>query len=104
MNKKTIHRIITAYLKNYDPEKVGIFGSYARSEYNSDSDIDILVKFKETKSLLELVKIENELSEKLGIKVDLVTEGAIKNMKIKEYINHDMILLIDNGQRRLHIH
>ena len=104
MNNDTINSIIIAHLKNYDPEKVGVFGSYARSEQDSDSDIDILVKFKETKSLLELVKIENELSEKLGIKVDLVTEGAIQNMKMKEYINRDIILLIDNGQRRLHIH
>jgi len=97
MNTETIKSIIAGHLKNYNPQKVGIFGSYARSENDENSDIDILVKFKHTKSLLELVRIENELSEKLGIKVDLVTDGAIQNKKLKEYINQDLILIMDNG-------
>lgn len=97
MNTEIIESIIAGHLRNYDPQKVGIFGSYARSENDKNSDIDILVKFKHTKSLLELVRIENELSEKLGIKVDLVTDGAIQNKKMKEYINRDLIWIINNG-------
>ncbi len=58
----------------YGPERIGLFGSFARGEEHSESDIDILVKFKETISLLDLVKIHNELSLKLGKKIDLVTE------------------------------
>ena len=41
------------------------------------SDIDILVEFSERKSLLDLVRIERELSEALSIKVDLLTEKSI---------------------------
>ena len=60
-------------MHSYSPELVGIFGSYSRKENTRQSDIDILVRFKKGLSLLQLIKLENELSEKLGIKVDLIT-------------------------------
>jgi len=56
-----------------------------------DSDIDILVKFKESPSLLTIVKLENDLSEILGVKVDLVTTGALKNKRILKSIKKDLI-------------
>jgi predicted nucleotidyltransferase len=52
-------------------------GSYARREERQESDIDVIVKFAEKESLLELVKIERELYKVLGIKVDLLTENSI---------------------------
>lgn len=82
--------IILKYLSSYNPLMIGIFGSYARNEERADSDIDLLVRFKKTLSLLQLIKIENELSNKLGIKVDLLTEGAIKNERIKKNILNDL--------------
>jgi len=72
---------------------LGIFGSFARNEQNSKSDIDLLVKFKETPSLLQLIKIENDLSIKLGVKVDLVTDGSIKNRRIKAQIEKDLKII-----------
>jgi predicted nucleotidyltransferase len=48
-------------------------GSYL-GEGKPESDIDVLVEFSETKDLLTLVRIERELSEFLGVKVDLLTE------------------------------
>jgi len=57
--------------------KVAVFGSYVRGEEKPGSDIDIIVEFSERKSLLELVKIERELSEVLRMKVDLLTEKSI---------------------------
>jgi predicted nucleotidyltransferase len=68
-----IKNIIIRSLQDYDPVRIGVFGSYAREENQSDSDIDILVRFKSTLSLLQLVHIERILSGKLGIKVDLIT-------------------------------
>ena len=56
---------------------VGVFGSVARGEDTSASDIDIMVKFSRRKSLLDIVKIERELSTVRGKKVDLLTEAAI---------------------------
>jgi predicted nucleotidyltransferase len=83
-----------SYLKGFDPIKVGIFGSFARGENKKGSDIDILVEFKEAPSLLTLIKLENDISEIIGIKVDLVTTGALKNKRIKKSIKKDLINIL----------
>jgi uncharacterized protein len=94
MNQSEIKNIILNHLKKYDPIKVGIFGSYARGDNKTGSDIDILVEFKEAPSLLTLIKLENDLSEILGVKVDLVTTGALKNKRIKKSIRKDLINIL----------
>ena len=68
---------ISLFLKKEGATKVAIFGSYARGEERPESDIDVLVEFPETKGLLTMVRIERELSEFLGVKVDLLTERSI---------------------------
>lgn len=67
-----------------------IFGSYARGEAKKKSDIDILVKFKGKKSLLSIVRVERELQESIGKKVDIVEYSTIhprlKNQILKEEV------------------
>jgi len=94
MTQSEIKNIILNHLKEYNPIKVGIFGSFARGDNKETSDLDILVEFKESPSLLTLIKLENDLSEVLGIKVDLVTTGAIKNKRIKKSIKKDLISIL----------
>lgn len=94
MNQSEIKKVILSHLKDYNILKVGIFGSFARGENKKGSDLDILVEFKESPSLLTLIKLENDLSEILGIKVDLVTTGALKNSRIKKSINKDLINIL----------
>ena len=60
-----------------DVSMVGIFGSMARGKAKKKSDIDLIVRFSKRKSLLAMVRLERELSEALGRKVDLLTEAAI---------------------------
>jgi predicted nucleotidyltransferase len=93
MLREIIEKIILNHLSSYNPLMIGIFGSYARHEEKPASDIDLLVKFKKTPSLLQLIKIENELSQKLGFKVDLLTEGAISNQRIKMNIQEDLQII-----------
>ncbi len=64
-------------LQKHGVKKVKIFGSYARGEARPDSDLDVIVEFSDRKSLLEIVGIEQELEDALGIKVDLLTEAFI---------------------------
>jgi predicted nucleotidyltransferase len=87
--------IIVTTLQEYHPEHIGIFGSYARGDQNENSDIDILVKFEDEITLLQLIRLENELSERLGIKVDLVTEGALTSIKIKDAIYKDLTVIYE---------
>ena len=93
MSRKEINNIILDSLKVYNPQLIGLFGSYARKENTKSSDIDILVRFQNGISLLQLLHLENELSDKLGIKVDLVTEGSIGNDRIKENIQSDLQII-----------
>jgi predicted nucleotidyltransferase len=95
MLRSEININIINYLRQYSPERIGIFGSFARKEETLSSDIDILVKFKETLSLLDLAKIHRELSQILGKDVDLVTESSIKNERLKKYIYNDLEIIFE---------
>jgi hypothetical protein len=67
-------------MERYGIRKIGVFGSYIRGENGGESDLDILVEFREDAriSLLDFVGIENDLSDLLGVKVDLVEKSALK--------------------------
>jgi len=81
-------------LKKNKVVRAGIFGSYARGEQKKNSDIDILIEVKGRKfSLLDLVRLERELGEILGKKVDLLTYGGVNPM-IKNYILEDEVKII----------
>ena len=69
---------IPMLMERYNVEKLEIFGSYVRAEQKKDSDLDILVTFKEDPSLLTYIAIENYLSDLLGVKVDLVMKDSLK--------------------------
>ena len=58
--------------------ELGIFGSYVRGEQEPTSDLDLLVTFSEPKSLFQFIRIEDHLSELLGVKVDLVMKKTLK--------------------------
>ena len=94
MTQQNVKNIILGHLKDYQPVSIGIFGSFARGESTEKSDIDILVKFKVAPSLLTLIKLENELTDLLGIKVDLITTGAIKNKRVRKRIKKDLISIL----------
>lgn len=70
-------RTLADVCKANDVAFLGVFGSYARGEETPESDVDLLVRFAKGKSLLELVRIERELSEQIGRRVDLVTEPSL---------------------------
>lgn len=93
MSNHEIKNIILESLRQYDPLFIGLFGSFARNELTANSDIDILVSFQRSISLLRLIQLEDELSEKLECKVDLITEGAIKNKRIKANISRDLQII-----------
>jgi uncharacterized protein len=76
-NLEHIASQIKPILKKYGIKKAGIFGSSARGE-TVINDLDLLVKIDKKMSLLEFIGIQQELEDKLGMKVDLVEYDAIK--------------------------
>jgi hypothetical protein len=92
---KELQAKLIKFLLPYHPARIGVFGSFARGENKKGSDLDILIKFKDRISLLKLVQIEQELSDKLGIPIDLVTENSLKNPRLKKSIDKDIITIYE---------
>ena len=92
---RDIQVILQAH-KNYLVEKFGvieiaIFGSYARGEQREDSDVDLIVDFKEGwKTFDNYMNLKFYLEELFGKKVDLVIKSAI-NPRIKPFIIEEAI-------------
>ncbi len=65
--------------KRYGVQRLAVFGSFARGKPNRRSDLDLLVEFDDRPlTLLQFIALEGELSDLLGIKVDLVEKQALK--------------------------
>jgi len=92
LNKK-IRESIVAILSRYDAERIAIFGSYARGDAKSRSDIDILVRFARPKSLIQIVQIEDEIKKSIHMKVDLVTEKAVSPY-LEASIHRDEVVIL----------
>ena len=95
-NQNTLTQIIEALRRmrpllsaRYQVESLGVFGSYVRSEQRPDSDLDILVSYREPPGLLKFIELENYLSDTLGIKIDLVMKDSLKP-HIGEHILHEV--------------
>ena len=80
-------------LKKHGAKKIKIFGSYARGEQKEASDLDVIVEFEKRKSLLELVGIEQELEDHLGIKIDLLTEASISPYLVEKIKKESKVIL-----------
>jgi len=76
--KKTLIKLKPFLKEKYKVKEIGIFGSYVKNKQKKGSDLDILVEFEEVPSLIEFIEMENFLSDKLKIKVDLVIKKALK--------------------------
>jgi predicted nucleotidyltransferase len=64
--------------RRFKVRRIGVFGSVAREEQRGRSDLDILVEYSQTTSLLGVVALERHLTELTGEKVDLVPARTLK--------------------------
>ena len=91
------NRLIINYLQPYNPIKIGIFGSVARGQNTPKSDLDLLVNLAVPLDLFQFMEIWDDLEELLAMKVDLVTENALKtsNKRVQKNIANDLILIYE---------
>ena len=79
---KEIERIILSHKQelneNYDLISIGLLGSYVRGDQDSKSDLDVLVEVRRPMGFVKFFRLENHLSQLLDVKVDLVTQKALK--------------------------
>jgi uncharacterized protein len=87
---------LLAFWSANDIGRVRLFGSYARGNARADSDVDLVVTFFRKKSLLDLIRIEEELSQRLNTKVDLVTEDSL-SAYIQERVFNEAKVIYDRA-------
>lgn len=88
-----IKKILKDVLGNHGITKIYLFGSYARGEATSSSDIDILCDKGNIKTFIEQGELEEELETRLGKKVDLVFTTSYMPEYFKQQIEKDLIEL-----------
>ncbi len=76
--RKTLTSHKSELEKRYKVREIGLFGSYVKNEQKKSSDVDVLVEFKETPTLIKFVNLENYVSDLLELNVDLVMKRALK--------------------------
>ncbi len=64
--------------ERYAVRSLGLFGSFVRGEATPDSDLDLLVEFDRPPTLFEFVRLQRDLSNLLGVRVDLVMRSALR--------------------------
>jgi uncharacterized protein len=73
--------------RKYFVDRIGYFGSYSRNEQKEDSDIDIIVSFRKPLGW-EFFDLQELLENELDIKVDLVSEKALKSQLRQVILNN----------------
>ena len=76
--------------EQFSVKNIGIFGSYSRNDQTPESDLDILVEFIKPVGFLKIFNLEEYLTERLGMKVELLSSDAIKPL-IKNNILADIV-------------
>ena len=74
--------------------RAAVFGSVAKGQSTSKSDIDLVVDFEGSKTLLDLVDLKLRLEEVLKKRVDLVTYRSLSPL-LKEIILKEQIIIYE---------
>jgi predicted nucleotidyltransferase len=96
MNREQVIATLRAHeqeLKGFGIVRLSLFGSVARGDASSLSDVDLMAEFDASKqfSLLDMVGLENRLSDILGVPVDLAPAKSLKD-GIRERANREAVL------------
>jgi predicted nucleotidyltransferase len=84
-----LRRLKADLSERYPIAQLALFGSYARNDQHEGSDCDLLVAFSRPVGM-EFLRFANELEKELGMRVDLVSFGGIKDRYL-EAIRNDLI-------------
>lgn len=68
---------IVSVVAKHGATDVRLFGSAARNETRAGSDLDLLVRMEEGRNLFDLIALSQELEDKLGVDVDVLSERGL---------------------------
>ena len=89
-----IQKKILQILKEYGVKRAAIFGSVSRGDNKSESDIDIMISLGKPIGMFAYMSLIRKMENRLGRKVDLVTENSI-NKFVRPYIQPDLKIIYE---------
>lgn len=87
-----IKAVISDVAPHYDVQKIALFGSYAKGKSTSSSDIDIVLDTGKDFSLLDAIRLQEELSRELKAEVDVVSRAALYEPIAKSILESQVLL------------
>ena len=90
---KAVRQAILRIAKANRAESLVLFGSHARGEASTESDVDFLATFAPGATLFDHVRLEAELSELLGTRVDVVSSAVLKDDAFGRQVRQEAIAL-----------
>lgn len=105
VTREQIINAVTIAAEKYPILACYLFGSYSRGEETETSDVDLIIDLpKSGITYITLESIQMELSEELGVSVDLKTIGALEeNPLFFKYIEDDLIELFNKNSNQKNI-
>ena len=91
MDIATITKLAIPILKRYGVKKAALFGSVVRGDTTPESDIDMLVLPPEDMSLLDFVGLKQDMEDRVGTKVDLVSYNGLSKYLKNNILAHEQV-------------
>lgn len=90
-----IQKIVSPIAANHGVERVFLFGSYARGEATSDSDLDFRIDSGKATDYFTLGQMYCDLEDSFQKRLDLLTTGSL-DQKFLDRIGREEILIYEN--------
>lgn len=79
--KRDLQQELPHLREKYHVRSLWVFGSRVRGEETPESDLDLLIEFERPPSLIRFIEMEQHLSRRLGVNVDLVSKGSLRRRR-----------------------
>ena len=93
MEFEEIRKKILPVLRCAGVKSAAIFGSFGREQATEESDLDILIEFEGEKNLFDLIRLEQELEEVVGRRVDVMTYNSLHPLVREQILQEQQVIL-----------
>jgi len=88
-----IRKKVVQVMRRRGVVRASVFGSVARGEADTQSDVDFLVEFEPGRTLLDLSGLRLDLVDTLGCEVDVATLSSL-HPKLRDRILHELVPIL----------
>jgi len=98
MQPLVVTDVINAIVDGYQPEKIILFGSYARNEQTSDSDLDLLIVKETDQSFVQRQRTVRSLFKRQPIAMDILVYTPAEFEKRRNWLNNIVNIAVKTGK------